>query len=55
MWKGIDIWKRKVYDDNGVCKITQICLKNINLMYLNDRHVREIICGIYNLCLITLI
>lgn len=24
--KGIDVWKRKVYDYNGVCKITQICL-----------------------------
>lgn len=29
MWKGIDIWKRKVYDLDGVCLITQVCLKTL--------------------------
>lgn len=38
MGKGIDIWKRKVYDLDGVCLITQICLRNINNMYISNIH-----------------
>lgn len=44
MRKGIDIWKRKVYDLDGVCLITQICLRNINVMYVCNIH------GLFKVC-----
>lgn len=39
---GIVIWKRKVYDLDGVCLITQICLGIIILMYSSNCHVVDV-------------
>lgn len=36
MGKGIVIWKRRVYDCDGVCLITQLCLIIIKFMYVNN-------------------
>lgn len=39
MGKGIVIWKRKVYDCNGVCLITQVCCRALIKMYCKNIHV----------------